>query len=121
MASQRFIWFTAPALRLPPSPAGTLCGFSLATPGPADANQRDHPLVRFTLLQGVALAPLALLLSERASCGFQLLFSAMRQTGYTSKGTTPWSHSRRPRFLTALAGIAFQSIRPGLVSSRKHS
>jgi len=70
MASQRLIWFTAPASRLPPSPAGTPCGFSLATPGPADANQRDHPLVRFSLLQGVALAPIALLLSERASCRF---------------------------------------------------
>jgi len=29
----------------------------------------------------------------------------MRQTGYTSKGTTPWSHSRRPRFLTAIAAL----------------
>ena len=29
----------------------------------------------------------------------------MERTGYVSRGSTPWFHSRRPRFLTVLAGI----------------
>lgn len=52
--------------------------FSFAVPGPADANQRVLPLVRFILLQGIALASFALLLQRAPLLGFFFLFSAIR-------------------------------------------
>ena len=42
--------------------SGYVLRFFFAVPGPADANQRVLPLVRFILLQGIALASFAPLL-----------------------------------------------------------
>lgn len=58
--------------------SGYVLRFSSAALGPADANQRVLPLVRFILLQGIALASFAPLLQRAPLVGLRYLFSAIR-------------------------------------------